>query len=73
MAYISDQCYIYNIVSMKHKIIVLLLTHHYTLPHNGFAGVCVSSTPNRFFTVTRCRENLSSGENRASNTGKPRI
>lgn len=31
----------------------------------GLAGSCVGRTPYRFFIVTRCRENLSSGENRA--------
>jgi hypothetical protein len=32
----------------------------------GFAGNCVGSTPYRFLIVTRCRENLSSGEKRAA-------
>lgn len=33
--------------------------------YNGFDGSWVGRTPNRFLIVTRCRENLSSGENRA--------
>ena len=32
---------------------------------SGIAGFCVSSSPKRFLSVTRCREYLSSGENRA--------
>lgn len=31
----------------------------------GLAGCCVGRRPNRFLSVTRCRENLSSGEKRA--------
>jgi hypothetical protein len=31
----------------------------------GFSGCCDSRMPKRFLMVTRCLENLSSGENRA--------
>jgi hypothetical protein len=33
--------------------------------HIGLLGSCVKSIPYRFLIVTRCRENLSSGEKRA--------
>lgn len=33
--------------------------------HMGFVGSWVGRMPYRFFMVTRCRENLSSGEKRA--------
>lgn len=36
------------------------------------AGFCVSSSPKRFLIVTRCRENLSSGEKRAAHNRKQR-
>ena len=37
-----------------------------SLSHASSMGFCVGNSPNRFLIVTRCRENLSSGEKRAA-------
>ncbi|KAJ1570150.1 Magnesium-dependent phosphatase 1 [Nowakowskiella sp. JEL0078] len=41
--------------------------YNFSLKKTARDGVCVNNTPNLLFKVTRCLENLSSGENRAVN------
>lgn len=48
------------------SIFVSILEHVFSQrTHRTGLGCWVSRRPKRFFTVTRCRENLSSGEKRA--------